>query len=158
MSYGSLSLSDHRVEVSLLAKNNFFLGAILYILFGNFEGILSISSFFLTCHSWERITSNYVKNYIICVCTNTLYTQDFHGESYAKESACNAGNPGSIPGWGISPEIRNGCPFQHSCLENSMNRGAGWATVHGSLREANVTEWLTLSLHFSYYTHTHAQF
>ena len=51
--------------------------------------------------------------------------------SDGKQSACNAGDPGSIPDWGRFPRERNGNPFQYSCLENSMNRGAWWATVHG---------------------------
>ena len=48
-----------------------------------------------------------------------------------KESACNAGDPGSIPGWRRSPGEGNGYPYQYSCLENSTDRGAWWATVHG---------------------------
>ena len=48
-----------------------------------------------------------------------------------KESACNAGDPGLIPGSGKSPGEGNGNPFQYSCLENSMDRGAQQATVHG---------------------------
>ena len=48
-----------------------------------------------------------------------------------KESACNAGDPGSIPGWGRSPGEGNGYPLQYSFLENSMDKGAWWATVHG---------------------------
>ena len=48
-----------------------------------------------------------------------------------KELACNAGNPGSIPGWGRSPGVGNGHPLQYSCLENPMDRGVWWATVHG---------------------------
>ena len=43
-----------------------------------------------------------------------------------KESLCNAGDPGSIPGSGISPGERNGYSLQYSCLENSMVRGAWW--------------------------------
>ena len=46
-------------------------------------------------------------------------------------SACNAGDPGSIPGLGRSPGEGNGNPLQYSCLENPMNGGAWWATVHG---------------------------
>ena len=42
----------------------------------------------------------------------------------SKESACNAGNAGSIPGSGRSPGGGHGNPLQHSCLENSMDRGA----------------------------------
>ena len=37
----------------------------------------------------------------------------------------------SIPGWGRSPGGGNGNPLQYSCLENPMDRGAWWATVHG---------------------------
>ena len=51
--------------------------------------------------------------------------------SAGKESACNAGDPGLIPGLGRSPGERNGYPPQHSSLENSMDRGAWLATVHG---------------------------
>ena len=46
-------------------------------------------------------------------------------------SACNAGELGSVPGLGRSPGEGNGNPLQYSCLENSMDRGAWWATVHG---------------------------
>ena len=56
---------------------------------------------------------------------------DFPGGSDGKESACNAGDPGSIPGLRRSPGEENGNPFQYSCLQNSMDRGAWWATVHG---------------------------
>ena len=55
----------------------------------------------------------------------------FPGGSGGKESACNAGDLGSIPGLGTSPGEENGYPLQCSCLENSMDRGAWWATVHG---------------------------
>ena len=48
-----------------------------------------------------------------------------------KESACDAGDEDSIPGWGRSPGEGNGNPLQYSCLGNPMDRGAKWATVHG---------------------------
>ena len=51
--------------------------------------------------------------------------------SDGKESACNAGDPGLIPGLRRSPGEGYGNPLQYSCLENSMNRGAWQATVHG---------------------------
>ena len=51
--------------------------------------------------------------------------------SDSKASACNAGDPGSIPGSGRSLGEGNGNPLQYSCLENPMDRGAWWATVHG---------------------------
>ena len=53
------------------------------------------------------------------------------GGSDGKASACNAGDPGLIPGSGRSPGEGNGNPLQYSCLENSMDGGAWWATVHG---------------------------
>ena len=55
----------------------------------------------------------------------------FPGGSDGKESACHAGNPGSIPGLGRSPGEGNGYPLHHSRLENSMDRGVWQATVHG---------------------------
>ena len=48
-----------------------------------------------------------------------------------KESACNAGDLGCIPGSGRSPGEGNGNPLQYSCLGKPMHRGAWWATVHG---------------------------
>ena len=56
---------------------------------------------------------------------------DFPGSSDGKASAYNAGDPCSIPGSGGAPGDRNGDPLQYSCLENSMDRGAWRATVHG---------------------------
>ena len=58
-------------------------------------------------------------------------TRGFPGGSDGKASAYNAGEPGSIPGSGRSPGEGNGNPLQYSCLENSMDGGAWWATVHG---------------------------
>ena len=55
----------------------------------------------------------------------------FLGGSDSKESTCNVGDLGSIPGLQRSPGEGNGNPLQYSCLENSMDRGAWWATVHG---------------------------
>ena len=54
----------------------------------------------------------------------------FPGGSEGKASACNAGDPGSIPGSGRSPGEGNGNPLQYPCLENSIDGGAWWATVH----------------------------
>ena len=55
----------------------------------------------------------------------------FPGGSEDKASACNAGDPGSIPGLGRAPGEGNGKPLQYSCLKNPMDRGAWRATVHG---------------------------
>ena len=55
----------------------------------------------------------------------------FPGGSDGKESACNAGDPGLIPGSGRYPVEGNGYLLQYSCLENSMVRGPWQATDHG---------------------------
>ena len=54
-----------------------------------------------------------------------------YGGSEVKASACNVGDLGSIPGLGRSSGEGNGNPLQYSCLENPMDGGAWWATVHG---------------------------
>ena len=55
----------------------------------------------------------------------------FPGGSDGKESACNAGDSGLIPGLGSSPGEGNGSALQYSCLENSVDRGAWQAIVQG---------------------------
>ena len=54
----------------------------------------------------------------------------FPGGLHGKDSACNAGDPGSILGLERFPGEGNGNPLQYSCLEKPMDRGAWWATVH----------------------------
>ena len=59
----------------------------------------------------------------------------FLGGSDGKESACNEGDPSSIfPESGRSPGEGNGYPLQYSRLENPMDKGAWWATVHGVIK------------------------
>jgi len=58
----------------------------------------------------------------------------FPGGSVSKDSACDAGDLGSILRSGRSPGEGNGNPLQYSCLENPMDRGAWQATVHGITR------------------------
>ena len=62
------------------------------------------------------------------------------GGSDGKASTCNAGDQGSIPGLGRSPGEGNGNLLQYSCLENSMDGGAWWSTVHGGHKESDTTE------------------
>ena len=70
----------------------------------------------------------------------------FPGGSAGKESACNAGDPGLIPGSGRSPGEGNGHLLQYCCLENPVDRGAWWAAVHGVTKSQTRLSDLTLSL------------
>ena len=71
----------------------------------------------------------------------------FPSGSDGKESACNAGDLGSIPELGRSPGEGNGNPLQYSCLENAMDRGAWQTTVHRvGRKELDMTERLTHTL------------
>ena len=74
-----------------------------------------------------------VINYIMRtnVIKNDHLSVGFPCGSVGKESACNAGDLGLIPASGRSPGEGKGYPLQYSCLENSIDRGAWWATVHG---------------------------
>ena len=117
--------------------------------------------------SWEKITQNILKSHlrtaenpfdfstlgtswmslynVIPIWLLYLSTFSFPGGSDSKESACNAGDLGLIPGLGRSLGEGNSYPLQYSCLENSMDRGAWQATVHGVAKN-----WTWLSdLHLS---------
>ena len=63
----------------------------------------------------------------------------FPGDSEVKNSPANAGDARLISGLGGSPGEGNGNPLQYSCLENSMDRGLWWATVHGVTKESDTT-------------------
>jgi len=69
--------------------------------------------------------------------------------SEIKASAWNAGDPGSIPGSGRSPGEGNDNPLQCSCLENPMEGGAWWATMHGVAKRSDTT----VQLHFNFHFH-----
>ena len=65
-----------------------------------------------------------------------------------KESACNAGDLGLIPGLGRSPGGGHDNPLQYSCLENPMGRGAWWAAVHGVAKSRTRLSDFTFTFHF----------
>ena len=64
-----------------------------------------------------------------------------------KKSICHAGDLGLIPGSGRPLGEGNGNPFQYSCLRNPMDRVAWWATVHGVVKELNMTKQAHKKLH-----------
>ena len=78
-----------------------------------------------------------------------FYGRGFAGDSVGKESTCNVGDPSSIPGLGRSPGKGKGYPLPYSSLENSMNRGTWWATVHGVTK--SQTPLSDLHVHFSFF-------
>ena len=78
------------------------------------------------------------------ICIKYFYLGTFKGGSEVKASACNVGDLGSIPGSGRFPGEGNGNPLQYSCLENPMDGGAWWATVHGVSKETRLSERLNL--------------
>ena len=63
----------------------------------------------------------------------------FPGGPVVKNPPANAGDVGSIPGSGRLPGEGNGNPLQYCCLENPMDRGAWWGTVHGVTKESDTT-------------------
>ena len=65
---------------------------------------------------------------------------DFPGSSVVKNPPANAGNSGSIPGSGRSPEEGSGNLLQYTCLGNPMDRGAWWATVREIAKELDTTK------------------
>ena len=68
---------------------------------------------------------------LLCLISVIQYDTVSPGDPDCKESACNVGDLGSIPGLGRSPGEGNANPLQYSCLENPMDGGTWWATVHG---------------------------
>ena len=95
-----------------------------------------------SCQSWDSVCSlpnalHFALIFVMCpmvrhhtlILFDVLFTKRVQslGGSEGKESACNAGDPCLIPGFGRPPGEGNGDPLQYSCLENSINRGAWWA-------------------------------
>ena len=77
------------------------------------------------------ILLNYISSMISTSLNKSACFGGFLGGSDGKESVCNSGDPGSIPASRRFLGEENGSPLQDYCLENSMDREAWWATVHG---------------------------
>ena len=125
------SRSTDQIQVSCIAGRFFTLGATketfpLRDLTAKF--VTAMSSFL-----WEIGKEEISPHRMIYMYTMHLYPfiMAFPGGLEGKESACNAGDLGLIPGLGRSFREGNGYPLQYSCLENSKDRGAWQATVHG---------------------------
>ena len=73
--------------------------------------------------------------------SQSVLPSGFPNGSDGKESTCNAGDKGLIPGLERSPGVADGNSLQYSCLENSIDRGAWWATVQGVAKS-----WIKLSI------------
>ena len=94
------------------------------------------------CEKGSRILQ-FIKN--LAAKLPGLGIMGFPDGSDGKESACNAGDPGLILESGRSPGEGNGNPLQYSCLENSMDREAWWATVHGIAKSQTQLKQLSSS-------------
>ena len=76
---------------------------------------------------------------LTCFQTELYFTWSFPGGSVIKKPPADARDTGSIPGLGRSPGGGNGNPLLYSHLENPINRGAWWATVHEVAKQASMT-------------------
>ena len=126
----------HSLCIILCNSGQLFLDSSLIWLWEPFSTMdRSFTSWCLQCQASSCLE-------VVVILAANLVTQ-FGLPSEDKESTCNAGDLGSIPGLGRSPGERNGYPLQYSCLENSMDRETWQATVHGVAKS-----WTWLTLHF----------
>ena len=144
--YGFIPYSiDYKIKLSMYLLILFKMTCFCFVLFCWPVFILQFS------HS---VVSDSLRSYGLqhswppCVYTyKCLLIVGFPGGSAGKESVCDAGNPGSVRRLGRSPGEEKGNPLQYSCLENSMDRGAWQAPVHGVTKS-----WTQLSdYHSNYY-------
>ena len=117
---------------------------------------ISLESLFLSSAPLlrnNRISAHLLRNYrILCGLMGYLTSfGGFPGGSEVKASACNAGDLGLIPGLGRSPGEGNDNLLQYSCLENPMDRGALWATVHGVAKSQTRLSDFTFTFCFLYF-------
>ena len=113
----------------------------LLALEGTFKSLLqhhSSKASILQCSAFFTVQLSHPYMTTVCKLPLPLYKLGFPGGSEGKESACRVGDPGLIPGSGISLGEGNGNPLQYSCLENPMDRGAWLAPVYGVARVGHV--------------------
>ena len=107
-----------------------FNGRFLRLLTVSFLYRVLLLCFFLSMSLFVRIVSGVEEASLGFIMIRT----GFPSGLVVKNQPANAGDADSIPGSGRSPGEGNGKPLQYSCLENPMDRGAWWATVHGVSR------------------------
>ena len=121
-----------------------FVPKVWLILFIGLKNFSKVTFSFLVWHDLSQLLSYFIKNLafnfesflvFLGICHNRsekkmLVGFGFPCGSDGKESACNVGDLGSIPGLRRFPGEGNGYPLQYPGLENSIDRGAWWATVH----------------------------
>ena len=90
-------------------------------------------------HNWYHRNTKDLETMKSCT------VEKLDNQAQTVESACSVGDLGSIPGLGRSPGGGHGNPLQYSCLENPVDRGARWATVH---RVTNRYNWARTQSHF----------
>ena len=89
------------------------------------DSVTFVISFFFCLRTGQLILTNTkVAPPDSCIAEGVIEPVSLWRGSEVKASACNAGDPGSIPGLGRSPGEGNGNPLQYSCLENPMEEGA----------------------------------
>ena len=102
-------------------------------LLGYISALIALYQFFL------RLSGHLILQFQVLLYGRNLFRMGFPGGSDYKESTCNAGDLGSIPGLGGSPGGGHGNPLQYSCLENSIDRGVvGYCPV--DCKESDTTE------------------
>ena len=93
--------------------------------------MVHLSYSYMTIRKTIALTIQTFVSKVMSLLFNMLSRFGFPGGSEVKASACNVGDLGLIPGLGRSLGEGNGNPLQYSCLENPMDGGAWWTTVHG---------------------------
>ena len=99
-------------------------------------------------HSWTAVQQEEERNCWSHHAMDGLFAlcwarEGFPGGSDSKESACNIGDPRSIPGSKKIPWEGNGNPLQYSCFKNPIDRGIWWAAVHGVTKSQTRLRWLS---------------
>ena len=136
---------SHLPVINTLRKKNGYLGLRLYFVVLLLLNLTKQISWDCGCYKrglslYEKVSSLLPSVTLSSIWESIVSLRGFPGGSDSKESTCNVGDLGSIPGLGGSPGVGDGNPLQYSSLENSRDRGAWQATVHGV---SKTHDWVT---------------